>query len=71
MTLFSFEPSRCVQVLVAGASSEYCVNGKSPAGKNSWIFDVSPGANHSLIEEEMAFGRVVSRAACTNLLSFV
>lgn len=32
----------------------------TPAGSKSWLFDVSPGANHSLIQEDLSFPRVVS-----------
>ena len=56
-----------VQVLIAGGNSEYCANAETPGGTKSWLFDVSPGANHSLIEETTAFPRVVGqspRAEC-------
>lgn len=50
-----------MQAMVAGGSGEYCSSATTPAGNKSWIFDVSPGADHSLIEEELNFPRVVRR----------
>ncbi|KAA6418817.1 MAG: hypothetical protein FRX49_11174 [Trebouxia sp. A1-2] len=47
------------QVLVAGGSSEYCANSMTPAGSTSWLLDLTPGANHSLVEEELAYPRVM------------
>ena len=38
----------------------------SAGGSKSWLFDVSPGADHSLIEEALSFPRVV-RAQYTPL----
>ena len=32
----------------------------TPAGSTSWLLDVTPGANHSLVEEELAYPRVVT-----------
>ena len=55
------------QMLIAGGSGEYCANALTPAGNKSWYFDVTPGANHSLHEEKLAFPRIVSplaRATC-------
>jgi len=46
-------------VLVAGGNAEYCANAMTPGGSKSWVFDVSPGANHTWIEEQTAFPRVV------------
>ena len=48
-----------MQAMVAGGSGDYCSSATTPAGNKSWIFDLSPGANHSLIEEELNFPRVV------------
>lgn len=31
----------------------------TPAGSTSWLLDVTPGANHSLVEEALAYPRVV------------
>ncbi|KAL0048241.1 hypothetical protein WJX82_010870 [Trebouxia sp. C0006] len=47
------------QVLVAGGSSEYCANSMTPAGSTSWLLDVTPGANHSLVVEELTYPRVM------------
>ena len=49
-----------LQFVIAGSSSEFCANAKSPAGQQSWLFDVTPGADHSLITEQMNFPRIVS-----------
>ena len=46
-------------MLVAGGNAEYCANAMTPGGSKSWVFDASPGANHTLIEEQTAFPRVV------------
>ena len=48
-----------LQALVAGGSDEYCANAMSAGGSKSWLFDVSPGADHSLLEETLSFPRVV------------
>ncbi len=45
---------------MAGGSSEYCVAAMSPAGTESFLVDVTPGDNHSLVTEQLAFPRVVS-----------
>lgn len=50
-----------VQAMVAGGPGLYCANAMTPAGSKSWLFDLSPGADHSLIEEDLAFSRTVSR----------
>ena len=49
-----------MQAFIAGGSSEYCANAMTPAGAKSWLFDVSPGGNHSLVEEDLSFPRIVS-----------
>ena len=47
------------QVLLAGGSSEYCASAMSPAAAVSYLVDVTPGANHSIVQEDTAFPRVV------------
>lgn len=49
-----------MQVLIAGGDEEYCANAQTPASSQSLSIDVTPGANHSIIEEDLAFPRVVS-----------
>ena len=49
-----------MQALIAGGSSEYCANAMSAAGAKSWLLDVSPNGNHSLVEEALSFPRIVS-----------
>ena len=46
--------------MIAGGSSEYCATAMSPASSTSLYVDVTPGANHSVVQEQMAFPRVVS-----------
>lgn len=46
-------------MLVAGGNAEYCASAMTPGGSKSWVFDVSPGANHTWIEEQTAFPRVM------------
>ena len=48
-----------MQVLLAGGSSEYCANAHTPAGETSWLVDVTPGADHKLQKETLAFPRIV------------
>ena len=48
-----------VQVLLAGGSGEYCSNSMTPAGQTSFLIDVSPGADHTIQEEALAFPRIV------------
>ena len=61
------QPVCILQVLVAGGSSEYCANSMTPAGSKSWLLDVTPGANHSLVVEELAYPRVVTITLTTLL----
>ncbi len=56
-------------MLVAGGNAEYCANAMTPGGSKSWVFDASPGANHTLIEEQTAFPRVVRYAFMMNQLT--
>ncbi len=46
-------------MLLAGGSSEYCANVQTPAGQSSYLIDVSPGADHTIEEESLAFPRLV------------
>lgn len=39
----------------------------TPAGSTSWLLDLTPGANHSLVEEELAYPRVVTITLITLL----
>ena len=48
-----------VQALIQGGNAESIANANSAGGSNSWVFDVSPGGNHTLIQEQTAFPRVV------------
>ena len=45
---------------MAGGVGEYCSNPSTPAGETSFLVDVTPGANHTVQEEALAFPRVVS-----------
>ena len=47
------------QVLMAGGVSEYCASAMTPAGDTSFLIDVTPGANHSIVEEMLDYPRVV------------
>ncbi|KAL3134270.1 hypothetical protein ABBQ38_006534 [Trebouxia sp. C0009 RCD-2024] len=47
------------KALIAGGSDECCASSMSAGGPKSWLFDVSPGADHSLIEEALSFPRVM------------
>ncbi|KAL0048178.1 hypothetical protein WJX82_009358 [Trebouxia sp. C0006] len=46
-------------VLLAGGSSEYCAASMSPAGTHSFLVDVTPGANHTVVMEDLAQPRVM------------
>ena len=48
-----------LQVLLAGGSSEYCANPDTPASQTSYLIDVSPGAEHTIEEEALAYPRIV------------
>ena len=51
----------CVaQILTAGGSAEYCATATTPGGTTSYLVDVTPGANHSIIEEKASVPRVAS-----------
>lgn len=52
-------PNYDVQILIAGGTSEYCSNIKSPANNQSYLIDVTPGANHDLVTEDLHFPRVM------------
>ncbi|DBB11708.1 TPA: hypothetical protein ACH3X3_005878 [Trebouxia sp. C0006] len=58
-------PGYEVRILVAGGTSEYCANTKSPANNQSYLIDVSPGANHSIVTENLAYPRIMGEL--TNL----
>lgn len=48
-----------VQVLLAGAAGEVCSGVSTPDSNKSYLVNFTPEANHSIVEEEMAFPRVV------------
>lgn len=48
-----------MQVLLAGAAGENCSASGTPASSKSYLVDVTPGADHDIVEEDMAFPRVV------------
>ncbi len=50
----------CAQVLAAGGSAQYCATAMTPGGTTSFLVDVTPGANHSIVQEQTAIPRVVS-----------
>ncbi|KAK9791838.1 hypothetical protein WJX73_007086 [Symbiochloris irregularis] len=52
-------PDYKAEILIAGGSSDYCANAKSLASKKSILFDASAQANHTLIEEEITYARVM------------
>ncbi|KAL0036357.1 hypothetical protein WJX77_003871 [Trebouxia sp. C0004] len=63
MVLLPLEgPNYDTQVMIAGGSSEYCATAMSPASSMSLYVDVTPGANHSVVQEQMAFPRVMGDA---------
>lgn len=49
-----------MQVLFAGGAGEYCSGSMTPASTSSYLVNLTPGANHSITTETMAFPRVVS-----------
>lgn len=51
---------------MAGGVSEYCASAMTPAGDTSFLIDVTPGANHSIVEEMLDYPRVV-RSCSGNL----
>ena len=58
----------CVQVLFVGGAGEACSGSSTPASNTSYLIDVTPGADHSLVTEHMAFPRVVSTRSCSHPL---
>ena len=48
-----------LQVIFARGAGEFCSNDQTPASNNSYLIDVTPGANHSIVTENLAFPRVV------------
>ena len=48
-----------MQVLFAGGTGEFCSNSNTSASSSSYLVNLTPGASHDLITEEMAFPRVV------------
>ena len=53
-----------VQVLIAGGSAERCAQYDTPATNKSYLVDVSPGADHTAVQETMHFPRVVRAVDC-------
>ena len=53
-------PWSVVQVLIAGGSSQWCAQYDTPASNESYLVDVTPGANHTPALENMTYRRVVS-----------
>ena len=53
-------PCSGVQVLIAGGSSQWCAQYDTPASNESYLVDVTPGANHTPALEHMTYRRVVS-----------
>lgn len=49
-----------VQVLIAGGSAQNCAQYDTPASNQSYLVDVTPGADHTPIQEAMTYPRVVS-----------
>lgn len=47
------------QVVIAGGSAQYCAQYDTPASNQSFLVDVTPGANHAPIQEAMNFPRVM------------
>lgn len=61
LALLDLEPPHyAAKVLIAGGTSELCSNAETPASETSYLIDVTPGANHSVIEEHTHFRRVMS-----------
>ena len=48
-----------MQVLFAGGTAEFCSNSNTSASSSSYLVNLTPGASHDLVTEEMAFPRVV------------
>lgn len=48
-----------MQVLFAGGTGEFCSNSNTSASSSSYLVNLTPGASHDLVTEEMAFPRVV------------
>ena len=49
----------CMQVLFAGGAGEPCSGSKTPASSSSYLINLAPGASHALVNETLAFPRVV------------
>ena len=63
-----------MQVLLAGGAGEVCSGVNTPASNKSYLVNVTPGANHSIVEEDMAFPRLVCLfvwVSCTQETSLV
>ena len=60
VSLSSAQPVFCLQVLIAGGSAQNCAQYDTPASNQSFLVDVTPGANHAPTQETMHFPRVVS-----------
>ncbi|KAL0022532.1 hypothetical protein WJX79_009245 [Trebouxia sp. C0005] len=59
-TLLPLEgPNYTQQVLFVGGAGEACSGSSTPASNTSYLIDVTPGADHSLVTEHMAFPRVM------------
>jgi len=57
-----------LQVLFAGGAGEACSGSSTPASNTSYLIDVTPGADHSLVTEQIAFPRVVSTRSQSDAL---
>ncbi|KAL3145060.1 hypothetical protein ABBQ32_003546 [Trebouxia sp. C0010 RCD-2024] len=55
-------PKYEAQVIIIGGSSEFCATSMTPASQSSYLVDVTPGTNHSLVEEIMTFPRMMGDA---------
>ena len=54
---------------------DYCAQAMSKASSTSYLVDVTPGANHSVVTEQMAEPRIVSSAIpsitiCSGFIAF-
>ena len=57
----------CAQVLAAGGSSQYCATAMTPGSTTSFLVDVTPGANHTIVQEQAHIPRVVRLVESLNL----
>ena len=57
--------ARMLQAFLAGGAGEFCSNQQTTASSSSYLIDVTPGADHSLRMEQLAFPRIVSNSAAS------